>query len=229
MDCFELSLVPAETQDDSGFMSGTPSLPADSDWPTCRMCSDKLVHFIDLKLPKESSPFKPGSRLQVFACRQHDDISGTIYSDYRRFAALGKSKRLPHAYWEINDGHYLLRLLPPGAAVKRAEAEKRLALRNLELAKKEDSEAEPLMAMKLFGYPSWAQDPEEHQCSCGAPMRLLLQIPEGTGFDMAAEAPQQPNSFSSSKYCLFLSNELYLMGCAAQCHPMALLPVLQGT
>jgi hypothetical protein len=83
------------------------------------------------------------------------------------------------------------------------------------------------MGLKLFGHPSWAQDPENHLCCCGKPMRLLLQIPESAGFDMAAGAPQQPNSFWGSQYCLFLGNELYLLACTAQCHPLALWPVLQ--
>jgi hypothetical protein len=59
-------------------------------------------------------------------------------------------------------------------------------------------------------------------------MRLLLQIPDGFGFDMAEGAPEQPNSFSCSKYCLFLANELYLLACTAQCHPLALWPALQN-
>jgi hypothetical protein len=192
------------------------------------MCGGDLVHFLDLELPEGSSPFKAGSRLQVFSCREHDDIAGTIYSDYNRFSSLAMSKRLPERYWEITDGHYLLRLLAPRArTVKSRASESRLALQNLEFARKRDSESKPLMALKLFGHPSWAQDPEDHLCCCGKPMQLLLQVPDGFGFDMAAGAPPQPGSFSQSQYCLFLGNELYLLGCTAQCHPLALWPVLQ--
>lgn len=193
------------------------------------MCGSDLIHFLDVELPERSSPFKAGSRLQIFACREHDDVAGTMYSDYNRFGALAMSKRLPDAYWEITDGHYLLRLLPPNTPVKSRGSENRLALQNLQLTKKEDTEGDPLMALKLFGHPSWAQDPEHHLCSCGKPMQLLFQMPENSGFDMAAGAPQQPNSFSPSQYCLFLGNELYLLACTAQCHPLALLPVLQHT
>jgi hypothetical protein len=193
------------------------------------MCGDDLVHFLDLLLPEGSSPFKAGSRLQIFACREHDDITGTIYSDYNRFGSLSMSKRLPNTYWEITDGHYLLRLLPPQALVKSRASEYRLALQNVQMTEHHDSEAEPLMALKLFGYPSWAQEPENHLCCCGQPMRLLLQIPESVGFDMTNGVPQQPNSFSCSQYCLFLGNELYLLACTAQCHPLALWPVLQHT
>jgi hypothetical protein len=193
------------------------------------MCGGDLVHFLDVQLPGESSPFKPGSRLQIFACREHDDIAGTIYSNYKRFESVVRSERLPENYWEISDGHYLLRLLPPGAPVYAGPMEKRLALQNLRLTQREDSAAEPLTALKLLGQPSWAQDPEDHVCMCGKPMSLLMQIPEGTGFDMTPEAPIQPNSFSRSQYCLFLGNELYLLACTGQCHPFALWPVLQHT
>lgn len=188
MVCFELSPVPADIQDTWGFIGGTPPLPAGSGWPICRLCGDDLVHFLDVELPEESASFQAGSRLQVFACRTHDDIAGTIYSDYRRFAAAAESARLPEGYWGLTDGHYLIRLLPPGAAIGAGRPEARLALRNLRQTRKEESASEPRAAFKLFGLPRWAQNPEDHVCCCGAPMRLLLQLPEGVGFDMAPGA-----------------------------------------
>src|ERR1044071_1837629 len=126
--CFELTPVPTTTQDPGGFIGGAPSLPTGTNWPRCGMCGDDL-HFLDIALPEGSSPFKPGSRLQVFACRQHDDIAGTIYSNYETFGSAAMSKQLPDGYWTLTDG--------------------------------------PLMALKLFGNPSWAQDPEDHVCCCG--------------------------------------------------------------
>jgi hypothetical protein len=77
------------------------------------MCGGDLVHFLDLELPDEPSPFKAGSRLQVFACREHDDIAGSIYSNNGKFSAAAMSRRLPDKYWDITDGQYLLRLLTP--------------------------------------------------------------------------------------------------------------------
>jgi hypothetical protein len=192
------------------------------------MCGNDLVHFLEVQLP-EASPFQAGGRLQVFACREHDDIPGTIYTDYERFGAVARSTGLPENYWDITDGHYLLRLLPPETALRVGRTEDRLTLQNLRLTRREDSQTEPLRIFKLFGYPSWAQDPEEHVCCCGQPMRLLLQVPEGVGFDKAEGAPEQPNSFSRSQYSLFLGNELYLLACTARCHPLALWPVLQHT
>lgn len=226
MKCYELTVAPGMDQDTRGFIGGKPPLPADSAWPTCRICGNDLVHYLDIQYT-DPSPFKVGSRLQIFACREHDDIPGTIYSNYERFEAAARSKRLPENYWAVSDGHYLLRLLPPDLPLKYDRTEDRLALQNLCLAVREDSEDEPLRAFKLLGYPSWAQEPEDHVCCCGKPMRLLLQIPEGGAFDKAEGAPEQPNSFSRSQYCLFLGNELYLLACTGQCHPLALWPVLQ--
>ena len=228
MDCIELNLTTAETQDPRGFIGGTPPLPAGSQWPTCRMCGDELVHFLDVELPAASAPFQMGSRLQVFACRTHDDIAGTIYSEYHRFESAARTKRLPDKYWELSDGHYLIRLLPPGSALDPTRTEARLALQNLRQTRKVDSDSSLTMSFKLFGEPSWAQSPEHHECCCGAPMQLLLQIPESTGFEMAPGAPEQPNSFSARHYCLFLGNELYLLACTQQCHPLSLWPVLQN-
>jgi hypothetical protein len=228
MVCFELESIPADTQDHRGFVGGIPPLPAGTDWPTCRLCRDSLVHFLDVELPRESAPFQAGSRLQVFACRQHDDIAGTIYSDYGRFGSAAQVRQLPDRYWEISDGHYLIRLLPPGAPVVAGSPETRLALRNLRRTRHTDSQAKPKASFKLFGYPDWAQDPEEHVCCCGAAMQLLLQVPDGIGFDMAPGVPAQPNSFSGQQYCLFLGNALYLLACTRQCHPQALWPVLQN-
>lgn len=226
--CIELSPIRADTQDPRGFVGGTPPLPAGSNWPTCRICGDELVHFLDVELPADAAPFQAGSRLQLFACRQHDDIAGTIYSDYGRFESASRSERLPENYWNISDGHYLIRLLPPDAAAIAGRPETRLALQNLLQARTEDSVTQAKMSFKLFGQPSWAQDPEDHVCCCGAPMKLLMQIPANFGFDMAPGAPVQPNSFSRSHYCVFLGNELFLLACTAQCHPLALWPVLQN-
>jgi len=95
-------------------MGGTPHLPEANAWPHCRICKEELVAFLDLVLPVcDSSPFVSGSRLQIFACRQHDDIAGTIFSAYSAFQTASQSQSLPPQYWGTSDGHYLLRLIPP--------------------------------------------------------------------------------------------------------------------
>lgn len=153
-----------------------------------------------------------------------DDISGTIYSDYSRSDSVRRQQVLPPEYWNISDGHYLLRLLPPSVRTSESRPESRL-IAQVVLGSPTDDDGED--GFKMFGDPVWLQDAEPHICSCGAPMRLLLQIPSGLGFPMANGAEPQPNSFSSLEYCLFLGNQLYLLGCTKQCNPLALWPVLQ--
>ncbi len=226
MSAFRLKVTDRVSPGNCGVIGGPVELPDSSTWPRCAICSSRLVSFVDLELP-ESSPshFQPGSRLQLFACRQHDDIAGTIYSDYSVFSHLSRKVELPDQYWNVSDGHYLLRLLPPSVPTSTADADDRLAPRYLTAV---ESEAEIDYGLKLFGEPSWLQDPEEHVCSCGAPMKLVLQIPDGFGFTMASGAKEQPNSFSRSEYCIFLGNQLYLFACQAQCNIRALWPVLQN-
>jgi hypothetical protein len=209
-----------------GRIGGTPKLPASSEWPRCRMCNAQLIAFLEIVLPAcASSQFAPGSRLQVFACRQHDDIAGPVYSDHSAFSAASRSRTLPPEYWNITDGHYLLRLLPPSEKTIESGRESRLLPQSVAATATDDDTED---GFKLFGEPYWLQDAEPHECSCGAPMRLLLQIPEGYGFRMADGAEEQPNSFSHTEYGIFLGNQLYLLGCTKQCHPLALWPVLQS-
>ena len=209
-----------------GQIGGAPRLPDATAWPRCRLCNSELVAFLEIVLPPdESSPFQPGSTLQVFACRQHDDIAGTIYSDYAHFASASCERVLPAEYWNLNDGHYLLRLLPPAQKSTTSRQEPRLIHQFVSATAAQDDSED---GFKLFGEPHWLQDAQPHTCCCGAPMRLLLQVPDGYAFPMAEGAQEQPNSFSLTDYCLFLGNQLYLLGCTRQCDPRALWPVLQN-
>ncbi|MBW3596765.1 MAG: hypothetical protein KY475_05755 [Planctomycetes bacterium] len=226
MTALRLILTDGENDATIGRIGGRPELPAGSDWPRCRMCDAEMVAFIDLVLPeRESSPFPSGSRLQVFQCREHSDIAGTIYSDYAAFDAASLVDALPAEYWNVTDGHYLLRLLPPGEKTSAVRVESSLAAQFILASPIENDAAD---GFKLFGEPYWLQDAESHTCSCGAAMKLLLQVPENLGFPMAAGAPEQQESFSKTEYCLFLGNQLYLLACTRQCHPLALWPVLQN-
>jgi hypothetical protein len=221
-----LAAADQKTKNCVGRIGGTPELPVDTEWPRCRLCDDRMVAFFEIRIPKlQGVPFQAGSRLQAFACRQHDDIAGPIYADYAQFTTASQSPKLPPNYWDITDGHYLLRLIPPAATTHAPDHEERL-VRNWIVAQQLSDEAAD--GFKLFGEPYWLHDPETHVCACGAPMKLLLQMPGNYGFDMSDAAPQQPNSFSRTQYCLFLGNQLYLLACVNECHPLALWPVLQN-
>ena len=215
-----------------GAIGGRPHLPSDTDWPTCRMCGENLVAFLDIVLPNaKCSDFAEGSRLQVFGCYKHDDIAGTIYTDYEPFENASQTSKLPAEYWNISDGHYLHRLLPANQSTTAANPEDRLLVRALNATEAADLANDtfpPSDVLQLFGKPCWLQEPEEHTCACGAPMMVLLQVPEGFAFAMADGAPEQANSFSATDYTLFMGSQLTLLGCVAQCHPQALWPVVQG-
>lgn len=228
MSALQLRFTTSKEDSICGTIGGAIALPKDSEWPRCRLCDDRMIAFVDLELPKVSgSPFDSGSRLQIFACRAHDDIAGLPYTggSPAPFYLASQSAQLPANYWTISDGHYLLRLLPPESHLESAESETRLLKAPLTFTPMRSDDEN---GFKLFGQPYWVQDPEVHTCCCGAPMTLLLQIPDGSGFQMAQGAPEQSNSFSKHEYCLFLGNQLYLLACTRQCHPLALWPVLQN-
>lgn len=207
-----------------GKVGGTIFLPRGSDWPQCAMCGTDLVAFIDLVVPADAD-FAAGSRLQVFACRTHNDIAGTIYSGYSVFDDASQSETLPVDYWSISDGHYFFHLLTPDTAVDAGRTEATFVEQLLFVT---TADAPNANGFKLLGNPFWLQDPENHTCSCGAPMKLLLQVPESHPFPKSESAEPQADSFSNDDYCLFLGNQLYLLACTQQCNPRALWPVLQG-
>lgn len=222
----QLEVSTSRSDSDCGVIGGTPELPAGDRWPLCKICQEELVLFFDIELPDVvQSPFMPGSRLQVFACREHDDISGTIYSDHTRTNEIAAVKQLPPQFWDISDGHYLLRLLAPATLTESAKPETRLQKKFLRIHKNGNNCDGGL---KLFGEPDWLQEPETHTCACGSPMELILQVADGCGFQMTPNAPKQEGSFSNTQYFLFLGNQLFLLACKAQCNAQALWPVLQN-
>lgn len=226
MTAYRLNATVDESPSICGHVGGSPQLSASTGWPRCRMCDSEMVAFIELVLPQcDTSPFQLGSRLQVFGCCEHNDIAGTIYSDYTPFETASLNRTLPIAYWNITDGHYFLRLLPPSETISATRRESRLIPQFIVATPTDDDAGD---GFKMFGEPYWLQDPEPHTCSCGAQMMLLLQIPENYGFPIADGAEEQPDSFSRTDYCIFLGNQLYVLACTSQCDPRALWPVLQN-
>jgi len=65
-----------------------PELPVGDPWPSCGICGDEMVLFFNIRLPElAQSPFIPASRLQVFACREHDDVTVQVQS-----TAIGQTR-----------------------------------------------------------------------------------------------------------------------------------------
>ena len=208
---------------------GDARLPERTEWTRCRICGAEMVAYFDLTLPAaDADPFLPGSVLQVFACPKHDGIPGPYYSDYAPFTAASLSEQLPDGYWDLTDGHYLLRLLRPSTPVQTAtRGDERLEPLFLSAKPIKDAAASGL---KLLGEPAWVQRPEPHTCSCGAPMALVLQVPEDHLFriDFASLPPGVKRNSYLHNLRLFLGNALYLLACTRQCDPRALWPVVQN-
>jgi hypothetical protein len=62
-------------------------------------------------------------------------------------------------------------------------------------------------------------------CSCGAKMQFIGQIPTDFGFTQIPNVPKQPDGFSSTEYCFLLGNQVYMMACSKQCHEMAAIAI----
>lgn len=212
-----------------GYVGGTPRFPDGTDWPACRICGAELVAYLDIALPAAGAdPFLPGSVLQVFACREHDGIPGTPYSGSGPFTAASRSERLPDGYWDLSDGHYLLRLLRPEAPVRPA-ASRDERLEPMFLSARPIQQA-AAGGLKLLGVPAWIQNAEPHTCSCGAPMALVLQVPEDYQFliDFKTLPPGTRFNPALQNLRLFLGNGLFLLACTRQCDWRALWPVVQN-
>ena len=181
--------------------------------------------------------FGAGSQLAAFMCPKHNEIRSICPETRRNYQVKPKSpfRKLPDGYWRRNPGHFKLWLLPPNAERQFEDADEYLVPRELTFRKREEEVVDNGLGringsqgFKVGGLPFWPQDPEYYQCSCGGAMSFICQVPDCYGFEKLPAAPEQPNSFSASEYCLFLGNDVYLFGCAEQCRPEAVWPVLQN-
>jgi hypothetical protein len=204
---------------------GYAILAAGQDYPVCKICNEKMVLFLQFDLPEKFKlPFKAGSHLTLFMCRKHDE---PVWWE-------GISQ-LPEDYMEPE--YYRLILNPPGITEKNADLDPYLVYSELEFNETDEEEetAGPdnkrhqigRQSFKVGGTPSWAQDPENHTCSCGAAMSFIGQVPQDFNFPKAEGAEKQPNSYSNTSYNLFLGNEVYIFACEKQCSPFAVTAVCQ--
>ena len=205
-------------------LGGYPILAEDQEWPTCKICQAQMVLFLQFDIRAEFElPFHPNSHLSIFMCPEHNDIPD-----------LGDgSGKLAERYWAENEGHYCLILNPPNIKERVFDTrEPHLNYCSLDMEEIEEeiegtgmSHGKPYdigtQGFKIGGIPSWAQDPANNTCSCGAVMQFIGQIPENFGFVKTPEAKSQPNSISNNEYGLFLGNEVYIFGCTKQCNPFA--------
>ena len=210
----------AATAADRDTVGGAAYLSSNDEYPTCRWCCTEMALFLQLDIREEFDlPFHSGSHLLLFMCPTHNEIPAIYY---------GKAL-LPEEFWNKNDGHYALILLPPGSSniVHRLDpyiASKKLTFNRVnERVDTLEEFSYGTHDFKIGGVPGWINYSVDASCPCGGSMRFICQIPDGFGFRQTESAPEQPDSFSSTEYCLFLGNQVYVLGCDRQCNSRAVI------
>lgn len=203
-------------------IGGSPFIPRAESVPQCRICNAQMVLFFQFDIRSEFGiPFKEGSHLLVFMCPTHNKPPGlpSIYND----------SPLPDSYWDADDGHYALLLYPPIELENNGQQDDHIASFALSFTSAQEETQNfgefdiGSFDFKVGGVPGWMNYRIDKRCTCGGTMSFICQTPDGFGFKKTPTAPEQPDSFSSTEYCLFLGNQVYILGCNRQCDPRALI------
>lgn len=206
----------------SNTVGGAPFLPTGVSTPRCRICDAKMVLFFQFNFRAEFGlPFKEGSHLLIFMCPTHNDppCLPAIYDD----------SPLPPSYWDADNGHFALLLFPPFVSESIGNLDPYISpyLLAFEQAEEEIQDLGDFdvgsYAFKIGGVPGWMNYRINKKCTCGGEMSFICQTPDGFGFKKSPHAPEQPDSFSANEYCLFLGNQVYILGCNRQCDPRAVI------
>ena len=203
-------------------VGGSPFLPPGTSVPRCRICNARMVLFFQFDLrPEFELPFQDRSHLLVFMCPTHNEPPG--------LPSIYNNSPLPDSYWEADTGHYELLLFPPGELICDGRLDEHIASYSLSFERAhEDVEDFGEFEVgshdfKIGGVPGWMNYRIDKRCTCGGEMSFICQSPDGFGFKQTPTAPEQPDSFSSTEYCLFLGNQVYILGCNRQCDPRAVI------
>lgn len=202
---------------------GTPYLPERVDIPRCALCQEQMLLFFQFEIKQKFKlPFASGAQLAVFMCPTHNDIP--------QIPNIEKGQN-PESYKLQAPGHYKLYLFSPKESLVAKPLKKQLLTSyslNFQSSSEEiedlgDGIQSGIEAFKVGGQPSWINFTNTSKCSCGADMAFVCQLPENYGFQCAADAPSQPDSFSYEQYCLFLGNLVFILACSANCSPTSVL------
>jgi hypothetical protein len=203
-------------------VGSTPCLPTGEAVPRCRICHAAMVLFFQLDVRADFGlPFKTGSHLLAFMCPTHNEPPS--------LPATYDDAPLPADYWDADDGHFALLLFPPTELGPGDNPHPFIAPYRLrfEAADEEVQDVGDFQVgsydFKVGGVPGWINYKVDKRCCCGGRMSFLCQVPDGFGFRKTDAAPEQPDSFSSSDYCLFLGNQVYILACERQCDPRAVI------
>jgi len=210
-----------ETRDSVG---GTPFLADGDSVPACRLCGASMALFLQLDVrPEFGLPFAVGSHLLVFMCPKHNEIP-SVPDNY-------DSSDLPAEFWLKDDGHYSLQLIKPGIPTSTAALDPFILARRLDFTNASESIQDfgdferGSDDFKIGGVPGWINYSINKSCPCGGKMSFVCQIPDGFGFQQTETAPEQPDSFSNTEYCLLLGNQVFILACDRQCNPNALIAI----
>lgn len=203
---------------DRNTVGGGAHLPDSMPYPTCKSCGSRMVLFLQFDTEKEHDiSFQAGSHLLLFMCPQHNDIP-EMYAD---------KVELPENFWQVNSEHYSLMLIPPGLPSVQHEQDSLICAKKLDFVETPEQVQHceyfdyGSHDFKIGGTPGWINYTLDATCPCGGKMCSVCQIPENFPFEKLPSAPEQPDSFSSTDYCLFLGNQIYIFACNKQCNPFA--------
>jgi hypothetical protein len=216
-------------------VGGKPILPAELPWPRCS-CGERLVMFFQFDVQQRFGlPFRSGSHFSAFMCPAHNDPPESLSS------GMG----LPKNYWKRRHAQegvkdfYQLVLHLPGTEERLDSLEPHLLHQSITFERRSEPTAEPLHpgvsvamsdsfkgldAFKVGGQPHFVHGTDGGTCTCGARLVFLCQVPNSFGFPRAKGALEQPDTFNSDYYTLFLGNFAYIFACEAQCNPLAVYP-----
>ncbi|MDB5386827.1 MAG: hypothetical protein JWM11_2473 [Planctomycetaceae bacterium] len=199
-------------------IGGRAKLPSEIDVPRCRKCSAQLLLFLQFDIDCAwCLPFVAESHLAVFMCPQCNEIPSFEFP----------TGQLPAQYWDKNEGHFFAVMSKPSSMESVRHAEPILVTKELQFEPMAQDGHAP-DTIRVGGNPFWLQGSERFVCTCGSEMAFVAQIAENFEFEKQVNAPEQPDSFSSNAYCLFLGNEVYIFACPEQCNSRSVWITVQG-
>lgn len=196
-----------------------PWLPSGIRSPVCAQCSTSMQLFFQFDIDRRFNlPLQEGSHFVLFMCPECNEIPS--FESY-------SGKQLPERFWEKTEGHFFSALYKPQNLLVENNISSLLKSYKLDFHQI-NSVKMPNELIKVGGKPDWLQDDERFFCCCGEEMSFICQVPENYPFPKTDSAPEQPDSFSGSDYCIFLGNQVYIFGCSKQCHERAIWITVQN-
>lgn len=192
------NLVPTDINENEktrNSIGGYPVVPEGYDWPLCLKTNSKMVLFLQVDLPHEMG-VGSDSHLSLFMSPEINDIPSFDY--------IPAGSRLPAQFWEKREQHFKAYFFN-GEGTTFHESDQYLKYQKLE-----KQELNSSRHIRIGGSPDWIQEPELPVGPNGENFQFVMQIPENYRFPQKPNAPEQPDSFSSTDYCLFLGNQIYI-------------------